>query len=99
MEIDGVGIIAILEGPGREPELVLQKQYRPPVAKVCVEVPAGLIDAGETPEECALRELREETGYYGEVVAMEVEGEKDVGYGGERSCVMFNDPGRHISSP
>ena len=30
-----------------------------------IEVPAGLIDEGETPEECAVRELKEETGYVG----------------------------------
>jgi ADP-ribose pyrophosphatase len=35
------------------------------VEKITIEVPAGLIDAGETPEECAVRELREETGYVG----------------------------------
>ena len=49
-------------------ELLLQKQYRPPIDKVVVEVPAGLIDAGESPETCALRELKEETGYIGEVL-------------------------------
>ena len=31
-----------------------------------MEFPAGLVDAGETVEACALRELREETGYVGE---------------------------------
>jgi 8-oxo-dGTP pyrophosphatase MutT (NUDIX family) len=46
---------------------VLEKQFRPPVGKVCIEVPAGLIDEGETPEEAAVRELKEETGYVGEV--------------------------------
>lgn len=49
------------------PEILLQKQFRPPVGKICIEVPAGLIDAGETPAQCALRELKEETGYVGEV--------------------------------
>lgn len=34
-----------------------------PVNKISVEFPAGLIDAGETPEQAALRELAEETGY------------------------------------
>ena len=33
-----------------------------------IEVPAGLIDAGETAEDAALRELKEETGYIGVVV-------------------------------
>lgn len=45
------------------PEIILQKQFRPPLDKVTIEVPAGLIDAGETAEEAAVRELREETGY------------------------------------
>ena len=32
---------------------------------VVIEIPAGLIDAGESPEVCAVRELKEETGYVG----------------------------------
>lgn len=47
------------------PEIILQKQYRPPLDKVTIEVPAGLIDEGETAEQAAVRELREETGYIG----------------------------------
>lgn len=42
-------------------------QYRPPVDAYCVEFPAGLIDEGESPEEAAVRELKEETGYEGKV--------------------------------
>ena len=33
-----------------------------------IEFPAGLVDPNETLEESALRELKEETGYLGEVV-------------------------------
>ncbi|CAD0087304.1 unnamed protein product, partial [Aureobasidium vineae] len=65
--IDAVGIVAILE-KASGPELLLQKQYRPPIDKVCIEVPAGLVDEGEDAETCALRELKEETGYVGEVI-------------------------------
>ncbi|PWY75160.1 ADP-ribose pyrophosphatase [Aspergillus heteromorphus CBS 117.55] len=76
--IDGVGIVTILNKE-TGPELLLQKQYRPPIDKVVIEVPAGLIDPNETVEECAVRELKEETGY--------------VGVAEQTSCVMFNDPG------
>jgi ADP-ribose pyrophosphatase len=65
--IDAVGIVAILEKPTGS-ELLLQKQYRPPIDKICIEVPAGLVDEGEDAETCALRELREESGYVGEVI-------------------------------
>ena len=36
---------------------------RPPVKKPTLEFPAGMIDAGETPIDAALRELQEETGF------------------------------------
>lgn len=47
--------------------MLLQKQFRPPLGKVVIEVPAGLVDEGESAEEAAVRELREETGYVGVV--------------------------------
>ena len=77
--IDGVGIVAILQKP-TGPEIVLQKQFRPPINKVVIEVPAGLVDAGEGAAESAVRELKEETGYVGTV-------DKE-GWG--VGCVMFN---------
>lgn len=52
---------------GIGPEIILQKQFRPPINKVCIEVPAGLVDEDETAEEAAVRELKEETGYVGVV--------------------------------
>lgn len=43
--------------------VVLVRQYKHGIGQVVVELPAGMIDAGEGPQECAARELREETGY------------------------------------
>lgn len=51
-----------------DPEkLVMIRQYRYPVGDYIYELPAGLIDAGETAEEAAVREIKEETGYDFEV--------------------------------
>ncbi|HHW49302.1 MAG TPA: NUDIX hydrolase [Clostridiaceae bacterium] len=43
-------------------ELYMVRQYRKPIEKVSLEIPAGKLDAGEDPETCARRELKEETG-------------------------------------
>ncbi|KAE9363324.1 hypothetical protein N431DRAFT_433437 [Stipitochalara longipes BDJ] len=68
--VDAVAIMTILRHPSRPPATIIILQYRPPVDAICVEFPAGLIDAGETPEEAAARELKEETGYVGRVIGM-----------------------------
>jgi ADP-sugar pyrophosphatase/8-oxo-dGDP phosphatase len=60
---DGVGMIPVLKRSQQEDCLILVKQYRPPVKSFTLEFPAGLIDVGETPEQAAVRELKEETGY------------------------------------
>ena len=44
-------------------ELLMERQYRYPLGRVLIELPAGKISAGEPPLETARRELREETGY------------------------------------
>ena len=43
--------------------LVFVRQFRYPVGRFLLELPAGRIDPGEDPEACARRELREETGF------------------------------------
>jgi len=44
-------------------ELVMVRQFRHGPRVVTLEIPGGLVDPGETPEEAAARELIEETGY------------------------------------
>lgn len=56
-----VAVLPVLED-GR---VVLVRQYRPAVERSLLEVPAGTMEAGESPEETARRELTEETGYSG----------------------------------
>uniref|UniRef100_A0A3Q3BGK9 ADP-sugar pyrophosphatase n=1 Tax=Kryptolebias marmoratus TaxID=37003 RepID=A0A3Q3BGK9_KRYMA len=69
-EADGVGIIALLKRTLHKDCVVMVKQFRPPLGSFTLEFPAGLIDKGETAEAAALRELKEETGYKGEVVGV-----------------------------
>ncbi|MGC8971114.1 MAG: NUDIX hydrolase [bacterium] len=54
------GAVAVL--PIVDNKILLVKQYRHPVKEILWEIPAGVFREGETPEECAIRELREETG-------------------------------------
>jgi ADP-ribose pyrophosphatase len=54
--------VAVIVRP-RPNEMLLVRQYRHPLAREHWEVVAGGIDDGESPEEAAARELREETGY------------------------------------
>ncbi|MDG5787688.1 NUDIX hydrolase [Evansella sp. AB-P1] len=54
-----VAVIAVTE----ENKLILVNQYRKPLEKVIAEIPAGKLEKGEDPLECAKRELEEETGF------------------------------------
>ena len=54
-----VAIIPVLPD-GR---ILLVRQFRHPVGQVLLEIPAGKLDPGESPDACAARELEEETGY------------------------------------
>jgi ADP-ribose diphosphatase len=56
---DWINVIPLTVGG----EVVLIEQYRHGTEEVSLEIPGGMVDAGETPKEAAARELLEETGY------------------------------------
>lgn len=56
-------IVPFLSDPtGPDPQLLLLRQYRYATGGTLYEIPAGRLDPGESPEQCARRELLEETG-------------------------------------
>lgn len=56
-------VVPLLEGADGMKSVILVRQYRYAAEGYVYEVPAGRLDDGETPETCAHRELKEETGY------------------------------------
>jgi ADP-ribose pyrophosphatase len=59
VEHPGAVVVAALDGEGR---LFLVRQYRHPIRRELLELPAGTLEPGEEPLEAAKRELREEAG-------------------------------------
>ncbi|MDF2502299.1 MAG: hydrolase [Anaerosporomusa subterranea] len=44
-------------------KVILVRQFRHPIGQLLLEIPAGKLDKGEHPDDCAQRELEEETGF------------------------------------
>lgn len=55
------GAVAIV--PLVNEKVLLVEQYRKAIERITLEIPAGTLEEGESPEECAKRELIEETGF------------------------------------
>ncbi len=53
-----VAVVAITN----DDKVVLVRQYRHPISQALLEIPAGKLEPGECPDDCARRELQEETG-------------------------------------
>ena len=56
-------VVPFISDPaGEDPQVLLIRQYRYAAEGYLYEIPAGRLNAGENPRDCALRELKEETG-------------------------------------
>ena len=59
--VEKIPVVVVL--PIYSGKIVMVKQYRYPIKSDSLELPAGHVWSDETPEECAKRELKEETGF------------------------------------
>jgi ADP-ribose pyrophosphatase len=57
-----VSIVPVLD----DGTVILVNQFRAPINRITLEIPAGKLEPGEPPENCAVRELAEETGFSAE---------------------------------
>jgi len=63
-------IVPFMSDPeGDDPQLLLLRQFRYAAGGYIYEVPAGRLDGDESPADCAVRELKEETGCTADVMA------------------------------
>lgn len=80
-----VAVVPILDD-GR---IVLVRQFRYPVGKITLELPAGKLDAGEETLACARRELQEETGFVAREWAFACEIHNAAAYSSESIWIWF----------
>jgi len=69
-------------------KVILVKQFRYSIQEETLEIPAGKIDEGETAEECAYREMAEETGYSASKLEFLMTYVPAIGYSSERLFIF-----------
>jgi len=79
-----VGIVPVTD----DGDIILIRQFRPPVNGYVIELPAGLCDIGETLEDAARRELLEETGYAAASMRLLIKGPMSSGSSSEMLTVF-----------
>lgn len=89
------GVIGIVPFTDND-EVILIRQFRPPVNGFVIELPAGLVDPGEDFEQAVRRELIEETGYEARDVRFLTEGPMSSGASSEILSVYVATGLRHV---
>ncbi|CAM3122084.1 NUDIX hydrolase [Paenibacillus lupini] len=79
-------VMALLDG-----KLLVVEQFRKPLEKFQIEIPAGKLDAGEDPLEAAARELEEETGYRADSLKLVSAFFTSPGFADEKLYLYFAD--------
>jgi ADP-ribose pyrophosphatase len=75
----GVGGIVVMVAVTPSGSVLLERQFRPPLGRDVIELPAGLVDPGESFEAAARRELIEETGWAAKELRFLAEGPMSTG--------------------
>lgn len=70
-------------------ELIMIQEPRTPIGKTVLAFPAGMIEPGEKPEEGAIRELEEETGYLARSIKKMRVVYPAIGYSNERTIIFL----------
>jgi len=81
---EGVAIVPVLGE-----SILFVEQFRIAIARNLIEIPAGQVEPGESPEECAIRELEEEIGYKAESIVERAAYYSSVGYTNEKVHVFI----------
>ncbi|CAM3965705.1 NUDIX hydrolase [Paenibacillus alkaliterrae] len=79
-------VMALLDG-----KLLVVEQFRKPLEKFQIEIPAGKLDPGEDPQTAAARELEEETGYRSNNLKLLSSFYTSPGFADEKLYVYFTD--------
>lgn len=90
-----VAVIAITN----DRKIVFVEQYRKPLEKSLLEIPAGKLEEGEQPEVTAIRELEEETGYTTDHLSYVTSFYTSPGFADEKMHVYITDDLKKLDTP
>ncbi|GAA0416370.1 MAG: NUDIX hydrolase [Bacillota bacterium] len=96
--IDHPGAVAIIPIT-KDNKIVFVEQYRKPLEKSLIEIPAGKLEVGEDPEETAIRELEEETGYTTKDLSFVTSFYTSPGFANERMYIYITDTLELVDQP
>ncbi|MGC9118552.1 MAG: NUDIX hydrolase [Thermoproteus sp.] len=86
-----IAVLALVDG-----EALLVRQFRGALGERTLEIPAGSLEPGERPEETAIREMVEETGYKPLRLEPLLDFYPTPGVSNERIWVFFTDKAEHV---